>query len=63
MIIKHIELAKIEKINCRIAYNYTMVYQTGELHIELTDPPLPLRSNVLTEVQDTAASTSATPFA
>jgi len=51
MIIIHIKLGKIEKINCRTAYNPTIADQPDEL-IDLTNLPLPSRINILTEVQD-----------
>ncbi|GBP70860.1 hypothetical protein EVAR_53524_1 [Eumeta japonica] len=45
-----------------IAYNHTIADQPEE-HMDISDLPLPSRSNVLTEAQDAAASTSATPSA
>ena len=45
-----------------ISYNHTMADQPDE-PMDLMDLPLPSRSNVLTEAQDAATSTSTTPFA
>lgn len=44
MIIIHIKLSKIEKINCRTAYNPTMADQPDEL-MDLTNLSLSSRSN------------------